>query len=68
MNITLSQAFSTRARLKNKKQKYPTEKNEGLYRKQRNFCVSLLRKEKKAHYNNISLSVMKEQKKFYDIV
>ena len=68
MNKILSQAFSTRARLKNKKQKYPTEENEALYRKQRNYCVSLVRKEKKAHYNNICLSVMKEQKKFYDIV
>ena len=28
MNKTLSQAFSTRARLKNKKQKYPTQENE----------------------------------------
>ena len=68
MNKTLSQAFSTRARLKNKKQKYPTQRNEDLYRKQRNYCVSLLRKEKKNHYNNIKLSVMKDQKNFYDIV
>ena len=64
MNKTLSQAFSTRARLKNKKQKCPTEENEALYRKQRNYCVSLLRKEKKTHYNNIDLSSVKDQKSF----
>merc|ERR1712240_218783 len=68
MNRTLSQAYSTRARLKNKKQKYPTQRNEDLYWKQRNFCVSLTRKEKKRHYNSIDLSVMKDQKRFYDIV
>ena len=68
MNRTLSQAFSTRARLKNKKQKCPTQENEALYRKQRNYCVSLLRKEKKTHYNNIDLSSLKDQKRFYEIV
>ena len=68
MNKTLSQAYSTRARLKNKKQKYPTQRNEDLYRKQRNYCVSLTRKEKKKHFNNINLSLIKDKKKFYDIV
>ena len=68
MNRNLSKAFSIRARLKNKKQKYPTEENEALYRKQRNYCVNLVNREKKAHFSNLSLSVMKEKKKFFDIV
>lgn len=68
MNRTLSQAFLTRARLKNKKQKCRTQENEALYRKQRNYCVSLLRKEKKSHFNNIDFSSINDQKKFYDIV
>jgi exonuclease III len=68
MNKTLSKAFSLRAKLKNKKQKYPTQQNEEAYRKQRNFCVSLTRKEKKAHYNKIDVKIMKDQKQFYNIV
>ena len=41
----LRKAIMTRSRLKNKHNKYPNEENEILYKKQRNFCVSLLRKE-----------------------
>ena len=46
--------------MKNKKQKCPSQENEALYRQQRNYCVSLLRKEKKAHFNKIDLSLIKE--------
>ena len=41
MNKTLSKAFMHRARLKNRYHKFPTEKNETIYKKHRNFCVSL---------------------------
>ena len=45
INKILSQAFMMRAKLKNKKQRYPTLENNEAFEKQRNYCVSLLRRE-----------------------
>ena len=47
MNHALSQAFMHRSKLKNIFYKDPTDDNKKLYNQQRNYCVSLLRKEKK---------------------
>ena len=47
MNKTLSKEFTHRSKLKNQYHKEPTESNKTLYKKQRNFCVSLLKREKK---------------------
>ena len=58
MNKTLSKAFMTRARLKNKSHKFPTEENILAFKKYRNFCVSLLRIEKKKFYNNLDPSIL----------
>ena len=44
---TLSKSIMCRSKLKNKYTKNPTENNKRVYKKQRNFCVNLLRKEKK---------------------
>ena len=48
MNKTLQQAIMKRSRLRNIFKKNCTEENKRNYNKQRNFCVSLLRKEKKS--------------------
>ena len=68
MNKKLSQAFMQRAKLKNKKQKFPTPQNEEAFKKQRNYCVSLLRRERKMFYNSIDVTVMKDNKKFWDVM
>ena len=47
MNKTLQKAVMTRFRLRNKFLKNKTQSNETAYKKQRNYCVSLSRKEKK---------------------
>ena len=65
MNRTLSKAFMHRAKLRNKYLKSPNENNKMAYKQYRNFCVSLLRKEKKKFYNNMDVSVMKDNKKFW---
>ena len=44
---TLNKAIMTRSRLKNKFLKRPTNQNEATYKKHPNFCVNLLRREKK---------------------
>ena len=68
MNKTLSKAFMNRAKLKNNFNKNPTEENKQLYKKQRNFCVRLLRKEKKEYYNNLDLNIFSDNKKFWKCI
>ena len=65
MNKILSKAFMTRARLKNCYYKNPTKENENTYKKQRNFCANLLKREKKKHYNNLDLKIFDSNKKFW---
>ena len=50
VNHTLSQAFMHRSKLKHIFNKDHTDDNKKLYNQQRNYCVSLLRKEKKKYY------------------
>ena len=64
MNMTLSQAFMHRSKLKNKYNNYPTEQNKRNCNQQRNFCVSLLKKEKRKYYNNLDLKIFKDNKTF----
>ena len=65
MNKTLSKEFMHRSKLKNLYNKNPTELNKTNYKKQRNFCVSLLAKEKKKYYNNLDLKILDDNKKFW---
>ena len=57
MNKNLLKAFMHRSKLKNKYNKNPTEPNKLLYKKQRNICVNLLKKEKKKYYNNLDENI-----------
>ena len=65
MNKKLSKEFMHRSKLKNLFHKNPTERNKMQYKKQRNLCISLLRKEKKKCYNNLDLKVFKDNKLFW---
>ena len=65
MNRTLSKEFMHRSKLKNIYNKFPTEQNLNNFKKQRNFCTNLLRKEKKRYYNNLNLSLLCDSKKFW---
>ena len=68
MNKTLSQAFMHRSKLKNKYNKCPTEQNKISYNLQRNYCVSLLKKEKRKYYNNLNPKIFKDNKTFWQRV
>ena len=68
MNKVLSKAFMYRSRLKHLYNKNPTDINKANYKKQRNFCVGLLTKEKKKFYNNLDLSILDNNKKFWQKV
>ena len=65
MNKTLSKAFMHRAKLKNKYNNNPTEQNHLHYKKQRNYCVNLLKKRKKEYYTNLDLSIFNDNKTFW---
>ena len=54
-----------RTRLKNKFIDSKTDADRIAYSKQRNNCVSLIRKEKKAYYSNLTISDVTDNKKFW---
>ena len=57
-----------RSKLKNRYNKNPNEINKSLYKKQRNFCVNLLRKEKRKYYNNLDIKIFEDNRKFWQSV
>ena len=57
-----------RAKFKNLYNKNATASNEINYTRQRNYCVSLLAKEKKKYYNNLDLKILNDNKKFWESV
>ena len=66
MNKVLTKAFMTRAQLKNKYNKDPTGENKRNYNRQRNFCTSLLKKEKRKYYNNLDTKILGDNRKFWE--
>ena len=68
MNKTLSQAFMHRSKLKNRYNKNPSEENHRAFKFQRNYCVSLLRREKKKYYNNLDTRIFEDNRKFWKSV
>ena len=68
MNKTFSQTILQRTKLRNKFLKDPTEHNKISYTKQRNWCVSLLRKEKKEYFANLNEKDIIDNKKFWQTV
>ena len=67
MNKLISKAIMLRTKLRNKLLKYPTPANRISYSMQRNFCVSLLRKQKKNYFilidfKNLNVKVITNNK------
>ena len=64
----LSKAIMTRSRLTNKYLKNPNNPTKLKYNKQRNYCVNLLRKEKKKYYNNLDVKLITDNKQFWKTI
>ena len=64
----LSLADMKRTRLRNYYPKKRSEQNRLSYVKQRNYCVSLLRKTKKDYYANLNVKDIVDNKQFWRIV
>ena len=64
-NKELSKAMMTGTKLRNIFLQITREENKMRYVKQRNFCVSLLRKTKKRYYENLNEKSMVDNKLFW---
>ena len=65
MNRQLSKAIMNRSRLKNRFHKNPSKENELKFKKQKNYCVNLLRKQKKKYYKDLKLESITDNKRFW---
>ena len=68
LNKDLSKAIMTRTKLRNIFLQNKSEENKIRYTKQRNFCVSLLRKTKKRYYENLNEKSVVDNKLFWKTV
>ena len=68
MTKAYSKAIMQRTRFRNKFLKNPTDLNKVLYNKQRNYCVSLLRKEKKEYFAKLNEKEITGNRKFWHTV
>ena len=68
MNKNLSKAIMLRTKLRNIFYKNRTEENKYRYTKQRNLCVTLLRKIKREYFNNLNEKNVCDNKKFWRVV
>ena len=68
MRKKFQKAIYTKNRLKNKMNKNPTEKNITAYKRQRNLCVSVRRKNIKSFLNNLTKTSPITNKKFWTFI
>ena len=68
MNKALSKARMEGTKLRNKFMKDPSVANKNSYNKQRNWCVSLFRKEKKKYLANLNEKDITDNKKFWQTI
>ena len=64
----LRKAIMKRSKLRNKVNKLRTLEAMNDYRKQRNFCTSLLRQTKRSYFEKLSPSSISDNKKFWKLV
>ena len=68
MNRALSKEIMTRTRLRNNFLKDRSEENKRKYSKQRNYCVSLLRKSKSDYFGNLNEKNISDNKTFWKTI
>ena len=68
MTKALRKAIMKRSELRTKYYKNPTDFNLQKFKKHRNFCSKLYKKERKKYYNNLDLKNIEDNKKFWKTV
>ena len=64
----INKEIMTRSRLRNKFLRCRSDENKKAYNEQRNRCVKLVRSAKKAHYSNLSIKDVHDNKNVWKIV
>ena len=65
MNEPLYKAIMVRTRLRNKSLKLKTIESREAYKRQRNYCVCLIRKTKNSFYENLSHNLITDNRKVW---
>ena len=65
MTNALRKSIMNRSRLRNKYTKKSIVQNLQEYKKQRNRCVNLLKKTKKAYYQNLNIKILSDNRNFW---
>ena len=68
MSKILKKGIMNRSRLKNKFLKHNSEENRLAYNKQKNYCTSLLRKEKRNYFETLDTSKVTDNKTFWKTI
>ena len=68
MTKSLRKEIMLRSRLRNKFLKTKTEESKQLYNKQRNLCVTLLRKTKRNYFSELDNRILEDNKNFWKTV
>ena len=68
MTKELRKAIMKRSQLKNTYNKNHNYENWHLYKKQRNFCLNLLRKTKRNYFKNVKIQGITDNKKFWKTI
>ena len=68
MTRPLIKAIMNRSRFKNRLLKHPNKENELRYKKQRNYCVKLLKREKKAYFSSLNINSISNSKMFWKTI
>ena len=68
MTKRLRKAIMKRSQLKNRYNKNHNYENWYLYKKQRNFCLNLLRKTKRNYFKNVKIQGITDNKKFWKTI
>ena len=66
INKDILKTIMTRSRLRNRFLKEPTPMNRLVYKKQRNYCVSLMRENKKQCYGSLNVTIT-DSKNFWRV-
>ena len=68
MTKTLRKAIMKRSELETKYLKYKTNESSLKFKKQKNYCIRLYKKERKKYYENLDLNNVTDNKKFWNTI
>ena len=68
MTKTLRKAIMRRSALESKYYKHSTPENNKAYRKQKNFCSKLYKKERRKYYSSLDIKKNTDNKKFWETI